>query len=258
MNLRVHQVPVCDNREFRVSKSEIARRMAAFDRLSVSIVVVTAVFAIDLILTNVLVSILLILALALVLLVSHIALASGFKRFTKTSWMVSDNILLRSDEQSNEEFALGSVESVRTKRTTAGGIREIKINLKGGRIVYINGLENFEAFRTALLSGTPHIKEEDLLREVIDFDHPLFYVFFGAIVGLSITLAIRIAMSASSSVGNYVYVALAVYSLALGAYWLRAKPLSVRYGKRSVLLDYVFGFGIICVGAIAAIAAFLA
>jgi len=242
---------------FVISSAEIERRKAAFDRLAVSTTLAATVFAADSIVAYFPPSILGVLALALVFLVSRAALASSFDRFTRTTWTISDTSLTRADERSRDEYPLERVRRVRTMRTAAGGIREIRLGLDGGRSVYVNGIEDFETFREALLSGSPQAGGGGELHEAVDFDHPLFYIVLGIVFGLSLALVVRVARFASGLDARYVYAALAVYLLAMGAYWLRAKPVSGRYGERSAVSDYVIGFCVICLGAGAALAALL-
>ena len=242
---------------FVISSAEIDRRKTAFDRLAVSTTVAATVFAADSIVACFPASILGVLALTLVFLVSRAALASSFDRFTRTTWTISDTCLTRADERSRDEYPLERIRRVWTKRTAAGGIREIRLGLDGGRSVYVNGIEDFETFREALLSGSPEAEEGGELHEAVDFDHPLFYVVIGIVFGLSIALVVRVARFASGFDARYVYAALAVYLLAMGAYWLHAKPVSGRYGERSVVSDYVIGIGALCLGAVAVLEAML-
>ena len=164
---------------FVISSAEIERRKAAFDRLAVSTTVAATVFAADSIVACFPASILGVLALALVFLVSRAALASSFDRFTRTTWTISDTILTRADKRSRDEYPLEWIRRVRTKRTVTGGIREIRLGLDGGRSIYVNGIEDFETFREALLSGSTQADEGGELHETVDFDHPLFYVVIG-------------------------------------------------------------------------------
>ena len=233
--------------QYGISSAEVERRQAAFDRLLISTSITATVFAADLIVDYFPLSVLGILVLALAMLGSRVALRSFFGRFAETTWTISDSTLKRTDGRSDDEYQLASIRRVRTLRTTRGDIREMQLAFEGNESLHVNGLEDFEGFLAALASKTPTATAEEAA-EPIDFDHPFFYVVFGAAVGLTIALALRLLLLAPDLDPRYLYAALSVYSLALAAYWLWAKPMSSRYGERGIAWDRVFALGVGCLG----------
>jgi hypothetical protein len=168
---------------------------------------------------------------------SRFWLATGNRRFASTTWSIGDTTLTRTDLRSSHEYQLHSICHAQAKRTTAGVIREIKLSIDDGSAVYVNGLEDSELFWGCLSSrdtGASHT----FVHEPIDYDHPLFYVALGCVLGASMGLIMRIAVSAPQLSGQWAYVALAAYSFFMSVYWLRAKPVSGRYGIRAVTWDY--------------------
>jgi len=101
----------------------------------------------------------------------------------------------------------------------------------------VNGLEDSESFWDCLSSRDTGASQA-FVHEPIDYDHPMFYVALGCVLGASMGLTARIGVSAPQFSGHWMYVALAAYSFVMSVYWLRAKPVSGRYGIQAVTWDY--------------------
>ncbi len=233
------QVEPCseDDHPFTMSTDELRRRENAFDRLGVSTVLAFAIVSADLFAAHYPELLGGVACLAVLFVASRIWLAAGNRKFASTTWNIGHTTLTRTDLCSSHEYQLHSIRHAQAKRTTDGVIREIKLSIDDGPAVYVNGLEDSEAFWDCLSSrdtGAPRA----FVHEPIDYDHPLFYVALGCVLGASMGLTLRIAVSAPQFSGHWVYVALAAYSVVMSAYWLRAKPVSGRYGIRAVTWDY--------------------
>lgn len=226
-----------DDCSFTMSSDELRRREKAFDRLGVSTVLAFVIVTSDLYAARYPELLGGVACLAVLFVASRAWLVAGNRRFAGTTWHIGHTTLTRTDLRSSHEYQLHSIRHAQAKRTTAGVIREIKLSIDDGSAVYVNGLEDSESFWDCLSSrdtGAPQAS----VHEPIDYDHPLFYVALGCVLGASIGLIMRIAVSAPQFSGRWVYVALAAYSFVMSVYWLRAKPVSGRYGIRAVTWDY--------------------
>ena len=83
---------------------------------------------------------------------------------------------------------------IRTKR---GHIREIVITLKNKREVFIDTLQDYERFKKMLLEKCPESKIVQV-DEPIDYDHPMFYLVLGLLVGFVIPLFIKLLLNQPS------------------------------------------------------------
>ncbi len=226
-----------DDRSFTMSSDELRRREKAFDRLGLSTILAFAIGSADLFAAHSLALLGGIAFLAILFIASRIWLAAGNRRYAHTTWGIGQATLTRTDLRSSHEYQLHSIRRAQAKRTTAGVIREIKLSFDDGSAVYVNGLEDTESFWDCLNSRDTGASQA-FLHEPIDYDHPLFYVALGCVLGASISLIVRVAVSAPQLSGHWIYVALAAYSFAVSVFWLRAKPVSGRYGIRAVTWDY--------------------
>ncbi len=226
-----------DDRLFTMSSDELRRREKAFDRLGVSTVLAFAVVSADLFSTRYPELLGVVVCLAVLFVASRAWLAAGNRRFATTTWNISHTTLTRNGLRSSQEYQLHSIRRAQAKRTTAGAIREIKLSIDDGSAVYVNGLEDSESFWYCLSSRDTGASET-FVHEPIDYDRPLFYVALGCLLGASISFIVRVGVSAPQFSGHGVYVAFAAYSFAMSVYWLRAKPVSGRYGIRAVAWDY--------------------
>jgi len=226
-----------DDRMFAMSSDELRRREKAFDRLGVSTVLAFAVGSADLFTEHAAVLLGGVALLSAIFIASRAWLAAGNRGYAHTTWVLGRTTLTRTDPRASHRYELGSIRHMQAKRTTAGAIREIRLSFDDGSTVYANGLEDAESFWECLSSGGAGASQT-FVREPIDYDHPLFYVTLGCVLGIAMSLMVRVSMSTAELSGHWAYVALAAYSLGMSVYWLRAKPVSGRYGVRAVTWDY--------------------
>jgi hypothetical protein len=221
---------------FSMSIEELRRRERAFDRLGLSTVLSLSVCSADLLTKHLAQAATAIGTVGALFLLSRLWLAAGNRRFATTTWSIEPGILCRDDGRSRHQYQLSSIRGVQAKRTTNGVIREIKVTFDAGSPVFVNGLEDPESFRNRLRSLTEMATQTEL-REPLDFDHPWFYAALGVALGVMTAVIERVLLSGPQVDGRWVYGLLAAYSLGFGVYWLRAKPISGRYGARALAWD---------------------
>jgi hypothetical protein len=174
-----------------------------------------------------------------------------FNRFLDRSKSIKINISNQNISKKwfnkNDIYDIKLISCVKIKRTTSNLIREIKLTVSGARPLYINGLDKFEEFNNRLLSSLNTEVKIYKTKEPIDFDHPLFYVFLGTIVGISSILFLKVLFIYS----NYIWlfqILVACFSIVVGIYWLFSKPITGRYGLNKKIVDNVMGSSFIIIG----------
>ena len=115
------------------------------------------------------------------------------------------------------------------------------ISSKSGNNIFINGLNDFESFKTMLINScSKNIKIKET-NEPIDFDHPLFYLFFGFGLSLTLTIFIRLMAGLNSSSMEFVYLSILFYISITSVYIILTKPVSRRFGQKIQTTDYILG-----------------
>jgi hypothetical protein len=223
------------------STTELQRRLRAYTTLIGSLLSGIAVSSIDYLLSAPAIWLACLAGLALALALSRLALVRSFRSYSRLELCLSDSHLERTRGTLSEKYPLADVVGLRVLRTTRGSIREITARLRSGRSLSMNGVEGFEGLEQELRSNIPASAAVVETREPIDYDHPLFYVVFGALTGVAFTTAIR-AMSSLGEKGlKWTTFGIAGYSFVLGAFVLLARPLSQRYGPKSRFGDFLLG-----------------
>lgn len=224
--------------KYVISRSEIHRRKKAFSVLIIGILV-GIVFASYIF--NIQVSGLgVFLIIATVLCVFRLTwwfLAS----LSKTKLYINDKYIERIDNNDNQRVYFSDILIVRIKRRTSGGIREIYLWLNDNKKMFFSGFEdNFEEIESKIRKkiSVEVIKEE---KEFIDFDHWLFYPFLGILIGiLGIGFFVLLLSLSDSILFIYLFI-FSIFLFILSMYFIFAKPVSARRGKKSVVVDYLIG-----------------
>lgn len=237
------------HKKYVTSKNEINRRKKAFTSLEISFLLSVCVFSIDVIFSFPEISILCIFIISLILFSLSRIINKVLDKQSYLEIFLSDSELQRNFKNASEKYLLDKIKSIRIKRTTRGLIREIRLNVSGENAIFINGLEDFENFKDDLINATNDIKIINY-KEPIDFDHPLYYVFFGTIVGTVSTLLFRLMFIISQSNIKYVQFLLDGFIIIMGLFWIISKPIRSRYGNKNIISDYIFGLSILIIGLI--------
>jgi len=173
---------------------------------------------------------------------------SFLRKLTKTTINLSSQTLERVTNKVSEKYLLNEIEKIKIKWTANNAIREIYIYLNNGKSIFISALDNFEAFKKDLLDKLDKnitIKE---MHEPLDFDHPLFYSLLGLPISTIGVLAVKLIPYLNYQHIKFLETVFSIYLLALGIYFIAMKPLSKRYGDKTVIADYLIGLAMIGLG----------
>jgi hypothetical protein len=242
-----------DSAIYTTATTELQRRLRAYTTLIVSLLCGIALSSVDYLLSAPATWLAGVTGLALVLALSRIALVRSFRGYAQLELRLTDSCIERSRGTAVEKYPLADVVRLGTKRTSRRSIREITASLRDGRRLSMNGVEDFERLEQELRSRIPASAAVTEVREPIDYDHPLFYMFFGGLVGLTFTLAVRGMTTLCEGGLKWVTLGVSCYSVVLGAYVLIARPISERYGRKSRFGDFLLGLFALLAGVVLAV-----
>lgn len=229
------------------SKDEMNRRKRAFSKLLISFFLSVCLFMWETLISAPEFMGLFISFLAIVLVLLYALFERSFNKRADLRISLSGSELGMHFINNCEKYPLADIGKIQIKRTSKGSIREIRIGLSSADPVFINGLTDFEQFKDDLISRIKDVQIKNI-REPIDFDHPLFYVFLGLSSGVSLAALFWI-ISLLSTTGLVAFqFSVACFVIAIGIYWVACKPIKGRYGKKHRLTDYVFGLSLIIIG----------
>ncbi len=234
--------------EYNISLKEIERRKKAFTALIISIWLGLVISAFDFIISNILLSAIFILAFSIFIYISRMLTIKSLNYFSQIRFLVNDESIKRKTKKSEEIYLFKDITKLCIKRTTKGYIREIKVLLKDGNSIFINGLNDFESFKEKLINNCNKSIKIKKINELIDFDHPLFYLFFGFIASSLSTIFIRLIAGLNSSNLEIIYLSVLFYNLIISVFIILTKPVSKRFGQITQTADYIFGILIFLVG----------
>lgn len=229
--------------DYRISQTEITRRKRAYLTLSTSILVGLALASIIL---HFPVSIGgYVLTITVIFLLGAFSFRS-FHTLSQTKIALSNQALKRIVNGISEEYILGNVNRVKLKWTTNNTIREIYVWLSNGTSVYVSALDHFEEFKKDLFGKLDEDVKTEEVREPIDFDHPLFYSLLGLPISAIGVLFFKVVPFLSYQYIKIGVIIFFIYLLVFGIYFIFVKPLSKRFGNKTVVSDYVMGCLMIC------------
>lgn len=233
--------------EYTISQSEIDRRVRAFTTLSFSLPITFFITGLlfwresaGLIWT-------ITLALILVFILFWVFIVRFFRYFRNRKFILTDHFLERITPGLHEKIALSDIKGITIVKTTNKKIREVRIYWKN-RITVYDGLGNFAQFVDDLVCKCKDSTENNIINEPIDYDHPLFYVILGFLIGVFSLFSIRAISVLEYTELNILYYLVSAYSGIMGLYFIIGKPLSRRYGRKSYLTDLVWGLLLIFAG----------
>jgi len=227
--------------EYNISLKEIDRRKKAFTTFIISILFGLIISAFDFIISNILLSVIFILTFAIFLYISRMLTIKSLNYFSQIRFLMNDESIERKTKKSEEIYLFKDITKLNIKRTSKGYIREIGLFLKDENSIFINGLNDFELFREKLMNNCSKSIKIKKINELIDFDHPLFYLFFGFIVSSIFTMFIRLIAGLNSSNLEIIYLSVLFYNLIVSLFFILKKPISKRFGKTTQITDYILG-----------------
>jgi hypothetical protein len=242
-----------DRGVYTTSAAEMDRRLRAYTTFIVSLLSGIALSSIDYLFRAPAIWLACLAGLGLVLALSRLAFIRSFRSYSGIELRLSDSCVERTRGTSSEKYPLADITRLRVLRTNRKSIREITAGLSNGRRLSMNGVDGFERLEQELRSRIPANATVTETKEPIDYDHPLFYVVFGGLVGLTFTLAVRAMSSLSENGLRWTTLGIACYSFILGAFLLLARPIAQRYGPKSRSGDYLFGLLAVLAGIVLAI-----
>jgi hypothetical protein len=240
-------------RRFTTSADEWQRRLRAFTTLIVSLLCGVALSSIDYLFRAPTIWLAGLGGLASLLVLSRVALTRSMRSYAALELRLDDTHIMRVRGEAVEKLALADITRLRIVRTSRKALREITAQMKNGRRLSMNGVEDFERLEQELRSRIPAGAPVTETREPIDYDHPLFYVAFGLVTGVGFTLAIRAMATLSQGDMKWATLAITCYSALLGVYVLLARPLSQRYGPKSRFGDILLGLFALLAGVVLAV-----
>ena len=224
--------------KYTISKKELSRRMKAFATLSASLTagVVLASFV-----CRFPVSAGAYLCIACMFLLLCGLLFKLFNSFARVIVCLTDQQIERIHGEIYEKYLIADIRKIRIKRTKNHSIREIHIEFRDKKGLYINALDEFENFLAELKNSLNTDVFIEEVREPIDFDHPLFYSVLGFPVSFLCIFLLKLIANMDVLKGKYFLYVFAVYLFSVGLYFLFKKPLSQRFGNTKRAADYTVG-----------------
>lgn len=209
-----------------VSKKEIIRRKKAFLSLSVSLLL-------GLVLASVLFNFPIIYsffgAFAVILLLANLSLNRFFKSYLSSKICLSNDYLSRIKENGTKRFLIKDIKKIKINNTTNNTIREMGIYFYNGESIFINGLSNFEKFRTRLFRNISKNVSIKKTREPMNFDSVFFYPILGLILSFGTIYLLKLMTSFSYQTMLTILEIFMIYVFLVVVYLIFSKPISSRY-----------------------------
>lgn len=147
--------------------------------------------------------------------------------------------------RSEEVYRYTQIKMIKMIQTTNKTIREIQIIMDNGKKLSINGLLHSDKFKEELIKRTKGKIKVVINNELLDYDHPLFYVIFGLLMGIVVVSIMKYILGLSFDILKIINIISGLYSTIIGLYFIIRTPLSDHYGNKNNINDYIFG-SILC------------
>jgi hypothetical protein len=242
-----------DRAVYTMSAAEMDRRKRAYTTFIVSLLAGIVLSSIDYLFSTPAIWLACLAGLALALALSILAFARAFRSYSRIEIRLTGSGIERTSGSSSEKYPFADIVGLATRRTSRRSIREITARLNDGRRLSMNGVERFDRLEQELRSRMPTGAAITETREPVDYDHPLFYVVFGGLMGLAFTMAIRAMSSLNQGSLKWTTLGIAGYSLGMGVFLLLARPIAQRYGPKSRFGDFLLGLLALLAGVVLAI-----
>ncbi len=224
--------------EFHISSTEIRRRFFAYVSLVLFWVGAQFLFTWLFVRQNGMLGLIFLLVLAVaLLLLGAITFYFFYTSYIKSVVRLHAGELSRIMPNKHYKLKLADVKSVTTVMTTQKIIRQVSLRTTTGQTHNFDGLEDLKKFRQEIIKMRPKVKLV-IRTEKFDYDHTLFYPILGTAMGLFCTLLVYI-MTSFSELGQMLFIASMIYTVAVGIFMATAKPLAKQYGPKAGKFDYI-------------------
>lgn len=230
--------------EFAVSKKEISRRKKSFLTLVISLFF--GLFLASFFLNYPISKSSYLLILVIILFIFALTFWF-FNSVLKIKLRINDEQIERINGKNTQNLTLSKIKEIKIKRRTNGIIREIYIWSCDKRNMFFTAFEeNFEEIKEILknkITADVVFKE---IRELISFDHPLFYPILGILISFVGVGFLKLIMNMDRLMTKIILSAFSVFILILSFYFIFKKPISARQGEKNEIIDYIIGIIIFC------------
>ncbi len=233
---------------FKTSIEELYRRKKAFTTLLTCTYIGICVSVPDFIISSPEIALPAAIFLALLFCILRWAANKTMMKQKVAKVTLSNEFLERSLKDSSDKILYEEIKNLYIKNTVQHCPRELKITFANRKTLHINALEELEQFAAELTGLLPKHIPVRKFKEPLDYDHPLFYVFFGLLYGVVTTTVIRLSLQLHVKDFRYLQLSVAFFLLVFGILWMIQKPGRGRYGKKGAMGDYIFGILTLCAG----------
>jgi hypothetical protein len=226
---------------YNIFLKEMKRRGIAFSSLEISLY---AGIILASIILNHKISVTAYIVFALFLLALAVLFFWYFRYLATMSFALTGRALERTRGKKTETYLLADITGVKLIWRTDKTIRGLHLAFRGGKRIYVNGLEHPESFKKELLDSISKdvaIRED---REPLAFDHPVFYPVLGVILGFFCVFVLKSVTELSGSGAQYLLYGILAFIGAVGLYFILAKPMS---GSSNIKTHWDYGFGLLLV-----------
>lgn len=233
--------------EFLTSKTELKRRKIAYLTLLVSLTfgLVLSSWLLDYSVSSVAYSFLAVMFFLI-----------GVSSFLTLNSMVGARLVVRDDEIERigkngvEKYSFANLKSIAVKRRTNGIIRELVLVFDDGSFALNSFEEDFEKIFSLVTKKVGNKIVVKTTTEPIDYDHPLFYSVLGLPIGFICVWGLKTVENLNTRNSFLLSLLFSIYLIALGLYFIFAKPLATGYGRKQKASDFLYGGIMISLGAI--------
>lgn len=233
--------------KFDISKKEMDRRVKAYTTLILSFLISLILLSCNYIVQHLNISLFIIFILTAFLLGSRIVLIRYFNSLMKDKTILTPKYI----ERNNNKYFIKDIIRINVKRTSNGYVREIKLGFNNKKTIYINNeIDNIDKFEEQLQK---YLSKKVLIKyivEPLDYDHPLFYFFFGVLVSFVFFIFSKFLITLDINKINIFNYIVSIISIVFGLYFVIYKPINKRGENKNSRADYLWGVIFILIGTV--------
>ncbi len=226
------------NITYTISKKEMNRRIKAYTALVVSFFISSLLFSLDYVIRYFNVLGYVIIIIILLLLISEAIVVKYFKSLAKLKVELTVDYIMKNKVR----YLIKDIKKITVKNTTEGNVREIKVNFINHTNTYIsNSVERVDDFSTKLQSILPKGVIKKVIKEPLNYDHPLFYFFLGIIFGFASVELIKILIVLDLKYMEAARYGTAFLTFIMSIYFITFRPIYKRSEEEKSSADYIWG-----------------